>query len=232
MGDVYSDRLFCSPFRSLKPLLGKVWSTSWLPYCSCFGHLDPNLRYNHHLKEGTTESSSNGIPINMSGLSWFWRLAVTAFLQSMTWLPTMAVQAGLSKVESGLLASVFTLISLPVLLDDPKFNDTLIRSQSTLDASAIVVGAGILGVAMLLIPTSNFFYWLVLNALIGSSVSSLFPYLMVAFSMKSSTPEKTAQLSGLCPNRRLRLCSLCSHPLRLLEITFSSWTPAILMLLV
>lgn len=71
---------------------------------------------------------------------------------------------------------------------------------------------------MLLIPTSNFFYWLVLNALIGSSVSSLFPYLMVAFSMKSSTPENSSTFRS-CPNRRLRLCSLWSHPLRLQQIS-------------
>ena len=75
----------------------------------------------------------------------------------------MAVQAGLSKVESGLLASVFTLISLPFSLTIPSLTTRLSDRNRRLMLT-IVVGAGILGVAMLLIPTSNFFYWLVINA--------------------------------------------------------------------
>jgi len=97
---------------------------------------------------------------------------------------------------------------------------------------AIVVGAGILGVAMLLIPTSNFFYWLVINALIGSSVSSLFPYLMVAFSMKSSSPEKTAQLSGLAQTGGYVFAAFGPILFGYSKSLFHSWTPAILMLLV
>ena len=146
----------------------------------------PNLRYNHHLKKtATTESSSKWYTNKyVWAIMIFGGLQSLLFYTSMTWLPTMAVQAGLSKVESGLLASVFTLISLPFSLTIPSLTTRLSDRNRRLMLT-IVVGAGILGVAMLLIPTSNFFYWLVLNALIGSSVSSLFPYLMVAFSMKT-----------------------------------------------
>ena len=180
----------------------------------------PNLRYNHHLKKtATTESSSKWYTNKyVWAIMIFGGLQSLLFYTSMTWLPTMAVQAGLSKVESGLLASVFTLISLPFSLTIPSLTTRLSDRNRRL-MLAIVVGAGILGVAMLLIPTSNFFYWLVLNALIGSSVSSLFPYLMVAFSMKSSTPEKNSSTFWTCPNRRLRLCSLWSHSLRLQQIS-------------
>ena len=79
---------------------------------------------------------------------------------------------------------------------------------------------------MLLIPTSNFFYWLVLNALIGSSVSSLFPYLMVAFSMKSSTPEKTAQLSGLAQTGGYVFAAFGPILFGYSKSLFHSWTPA------
>lgn len=145
----------------------------------------PNIRYNHHLKKtATTESSSKWYTNKyVWAIMIFGGLQSLLFYTSMTWLPTMAVQAGLSKVESGLLASVFTLISLPFSLTIPSLTTRLSDRNRHL-MLAIVVGAGILGVAMLLIPTSNFFYWLVLNALIGSSVSSLFPYLMEKATMR------------------------------------------------
>ncbi len=54
----------------------------------------------------------------------------------------MAVQAGLSKVESDYWACVPD--QSPILLDDPKFNDTVIRFSRRLMLT-IVVGAGILG---------------------------------------------------------------------------------------
>ena len=193
----------------------------------------PNIRYNHHLKKTTTTESSSKWYTNkyVWAIMIFGGLQSLLFYTSMTWLPTMAVQAGLSKVESGLLASVFTLISLPFSLTIPSLTTRLSDRNRHL-MLAIVVGAGILGVAMLLIPISNFFYWLVLNALIGSSVSSLFPYLMVAFSMKSSTPEKTAQLSGLAQTGGYVLAAFGPILFGYSKSLLNSWTPAILMLLV
>lgn len=193
----------------------------------------PNLRYNHRLKKAATAEASNKWYTNkyVWAIMIFGGLQSLLFYTSMTWLPTMAVQAGLSKVESGLLASVFTLISLPFSLTIPSLTTRLSDRNRRL-MLAIVVGAGILGVAMLLIPTSNFFYWLVINALIGSSVSSLFPYLMVAFSMKSSSPEKTAQLSGLAQTGGYVFAAFGPILFGYSKSLFHSWTPAILMLLV
>ena len=153
------------------------------------------------------------------------------FYTSMTWLPTMAVQAGLSKVESGLLASVFTLISLPYSLTVPSLT-TRLSDQKRHLMLVILVGAGILGVAMLLVPTSNFFYWLIINALIGSCVSALFPYLMVTFSMKSTTPEKTAQLSGLSQTGGYIFAALGPILFGYSKSLFHSWTPAVVLLLI
>ena len=153
------------------------------------------------------------------------------FYTSMTWLPTMAVQAGLSKVESGLLASVFTLISLPYSLTVPSLTTRLSDKKRHL-MLMILVGAGILGVAMLLVPTSNFFYWLLINALIGSCVSALFPYLMVTFSMKSTTPEKTAQLSGLSQTGGYIFAALGPILFGYSKSLFHSWTPAVVLLLI
>ena len=84
---------------------------------------------------------------------------------------------------------------------------------------------------MLLIPTSNFFYWLVINALIGSSVSSLFPYLMVAFSMNPAHLKNSSTFRS-CSNRRLVFAAFGPILFGYSKSLFHSWTPAILMLLV
>ena len=85
---------------------------------------------------------------------------------------------------------------------------------------------------MLLLKTDNFIYWLILNILIGSFTSILFPYLMVTFSMKSSSPEKTAQLSGLAQTGGYVFAALGPILFGSSQQIFHSWTPGILILLV
>ena len=92
--------------------------------------------------------------------------------------------------------------------------------------------AGFTGIAMLLVKTDNFVYWLILNLLIGSFTSILFPYLMVTFSMKSSSPEKTAQLSGLAQTGGYIFAALGPVLFGSSQQVFHSWTPGILILLV
>ena len=126
------------------------------------------------------------------------------FYTSMTWLPTMAVSAGISNSDAALLASIFSLISIPFSMTVPSLTTRLSDSHRRI-MLAIISIAGMMGIAMLLYPANNFLYWLVVHLLIGTACSALFPYLMVCFSLKTSSPEKTAQLSGLAQNRRLHL---------------------------
>ena len=115
------------------------------------------------------------------------------FYTTITWLPTMATQAGVGEANAGMLASVFTLTSLPFSMIVPSLITKLSdRNRHLMLVTTIL--AGLVGVAMLLVNTNNFVYWLVLNLLIGSTASVLFPYMIVAFSLKASSPEKTAQL--------------------------------------
>ena len=148
----------------------------------------------------------------------------------MTWLPTLGQQAGLSTDTTGLLAAVFSLISLPFSMIIPSLTARLKASQHLVMIS-LVSAAGLIGIAMLLIRTDSFAYWLVLNLLIGMSVSALFPYLMVTFSLKTSRPAQTAQLSALAQAGGYILASLGPSLFGYSFDLFHSWTPAILILL-
>ena len=194
----------------------------------------PNVRHNHYLEQDTSTNENSG--------SWYksgkvWAIMIFGGLQSLffyttiTWLPTMATQAGIGEANAGILASVFTLTSIPFSMIVPSLITKLSDRNRHLMLVATVL-AGLIGVAMLLVNTDSFVYWLVLNLLIGSSASVLFPYMMVAFSMKASTPEKTAQLSGLAQTGGYIFAALGPVLFGSSKQLFNSWTPAVLILLV
>lgn len=193
----------------------------------------PNLAYNHHLALHKNDQQAENLWRN----SKVWALIIFGGLQSllfytcMTWLPTMARQAGLIGEEAGLLASIFSLISIPFSMVIPSLTTSLPKTYRRL-MLAIVSLAGLLGVGMLLFAGPSFTYWLILNLLIGTSVSALFPYLMVTFSMKTSSPEKTAQLSGLAQTGGYVLAAFGPTLFGYSVDLFHSWTPAILILLI
>ena len=90
----------------------------------------------------------------------------------------MAIQAGISNVSAGFLASVFNLISLPFSMTIPSLT-TRLSPRYRLIMLGLISSSALIGISMLLIQTNNFMYWLIINILIGTAVSALFPYLMV-----------------------------------------------------
>ena len=158
----------------------------------------PNHRYNHRLAPQTKQKSKAKVMHNKQ----VWAVIVFAGFQSllfytaMTWLPTMAIHAGLSSHEAGLLTSIFSLISIPFSMTIPSLTTSLSTRNRQLMLTLVSL-AGVVGISMLFFPINNFIYWLAIHLLIGTATSALFPYLMVNFSLKTSAPEKTAQLSGL-----------------------------------
>ena len=192
----------------------------------------PNHRYNHRLAPQTKQKSKTKVMHNKQ----VWAVIVFAGFQSllfytaMTWLPTMAIHAGLSSHEAGLLTSIFSLISIPFSMTVPSLTTRLSDGHRRI-MLAIISIAGMVGIAMLLYPANNFLYWLVVHLLIGTACSALFPYLMVCFSIKTSSPEKTAQLSGLAQTGGYILAAFGPTLFGYSFELFQSWIPAVLALL-
>ena len=80
----------------------------------------PNVRHNHYLEQDTSTSENSG--------SWYksgkvWAIMIFGGLQSLffyttiTWLPTMATQAGVGDANAGILASVFITDEYSILYD-------------------------------------------------------------------------------------------------------------------
>ena len=192
----------------------------------------PNHRYNHRLAPQTKQKSKAKVMHNKQ----VWAVIVFAGFQSllfytaMTWLPTMAIHAGLSSHEAGLLTSIFSLISIPFSMTIPSLTTSLSTRNRQLMLTLVSL-AGVVGISMLLFPVSNFFYWLAIHLLIGTATSALFPYLMVNFSLKTSAPEKTAQLSGLSQTGGYILAAFGPTLFGYSFDIFHSWVPAVAALL-
>lgn len=192
----------------------------------------PNHRYNHRLVPQTKQKSKTKVMHNKQ----VWAVIVFAGFQSllfytaMTWLPTMAIHAGLSSHEAGLLTSIFSLISIPFSMTIPSLTTSLSTRNRQLMLTLVSL-AGVVGISMLFFPVGNFFYWLTIHLLIGTATSALFPYLMVNFSLKTSAPEKTAQLSGLSQTGGYILAAFGPTLFGYSFDFFHSWVPAVAALL-
>ena len=192
----------------------------------------PNHRYNHRLAPQTKQKSKTKVMRNKQ----VWAVIVFAGFQSllfytaMTWLPTMAIHAGLSSHQAGLLTSIFSLISIPFSMTIPSLTTSLSTRNRQLMLTLVSL-AGVVGISMLFFPVGNFFYWLTIHLLIGTATSALFPYLMVNFSLKTSAPEKTAQLSGLSQTGGYILAAFGPTLFGYSFDFFHSWVPAVAALL-
>lgn len=192
----------------------------------------PNHRYNHRLAPQTKQKSQIKVMRNKQ----VWAIIIFSGFQSlifytvMTWLPTMSIHAGLSSHEAGLLTSILSLISIPFSMTIPSLTTSLSTRNRQLMLTLVSL-AGMVGISMLFFPINNFIYWLAIHLLIGTATSALFPYLMVNFSLKTSAPEKTAQLSGLSQTGGYILAAFGPTLFGYSFDLFHSWVPSVAALL-
>ncbi len=192
----------------------------------------PNHRYNHRLAPQTKQKSQIKVMRNKQ----VWAIIIFSGFQSlifytvMTWLPTMSIHAGLSSHEAGLLTSILSLISIPFSMTIPSLTTSLSTRNRQLMLTLVSL-AGVAGISMLFFPINNFIYWLAIHLLIGTATSALFPYLMVNFSLKTSAPEKTAQLSGLSQTGGYILAAFGPTLFGYSFDLFHSWVPSVAALL-
>lgn len=115
--------------------------------------------------------------------------------------------------------------------DHPKPDNQFIYSQPSAHAHSGFTSWCGRHFHALFFPINNFIYWLTIHLLIGTATSALFPYLMVNFSLKTSAPEKTAQLSGLSQTGGYILAAFGPTLFGYSFDLFHSWVPAVAALL-
>lgn len=145
------------------------------------------------------------------------------FYTGLTWLPTMATETGLSQNLAGALAGLYSLIGIPLALFIPALITALsLRARRWVMVSFSLLGVA--GVALLLWQRASFSYWLTVNCLIGCSAGALFPYLMTAFSLKATSPTRSAELSGMCQSGGYLIAAVGPVLFGYGHTLFHSWT--------
>ena len=158
-----------------------------------------------------------------------WIMLVFSGLQSLlfytglTWLPTMATEAGLSQTLAGNLSGIYSLIGIPLALVLPAIVEAIsLRKRQLL--MGFFDALGIIGIVMLFWQQSSFTYWLIVSLLIGCAAGALFPYLMTTFSLKATTPEHSAELSGMSQSGGYLIASVGPFLFGYGHTLFHSWT--------
>ncbi|GGE29269.1 MFS transporter [Streptococcus himalayensis] len=152
------------------------------------------------------------------------------YYTELTWLPTMARTAGLTGSEAGILAGIFSFISIPISMVTP----TIVARLKKEERAKVMLGVSsimVVGLLLILIAPGNFMMWLVIHLLLGASVSVLFPYLMLSLSLKTSTTQATAQLSGMVQTGGYLIAATGPVFLGYSYSRFGSWHPLVLILL-
>lgn len=186
----------------------------------------PNVGHNHKI----TPNSSHHItsPSAWKNVTaWFTLVFMgcqsAIFYTSIAWLPTIATANGVSSSTAGILAAINALISLPLSFLVPN----IIAHLSTPKRRIFVIltsAAAAISFGMLLIPTTSFIFWLILNVLNGLAVGSLFPYILTTFSKKTSNYAQTAEISGMAQSGGYIIAALGPLLFGIAFNTFHSWT--------
>lgn len=118
------------------------------------------------------------------------------FYTEITWLPTIAQTAGIGKTEAGLLIGVYSFISIPISMVIPEIVSRLSRpNRAKLMVS--LSSLTFIGLFLMMIASENMMMWLFIHILLGTTTGALFPYMMLNFSLKTTSSHATAQLSGM-----------------------------------
>ena len=155
-----------------------------------------------------------------------------AFYTSMTWLPDYGCSLAFQRLNLDYWPPSSPLISLPFSLTIPSLTTRLSDRNRHLMLT-IVVGAGILGVAMLFNPDQQLL--LLVDNRCPNWVPLVRSSLTPSWSLSPWNPAhtwKTAQRFWSCPNRRATSLQPLGPSSSATTSLFHSWTPAVVLLLI
>lgn len=193
----------------------------------------PNVKNNHRFETKNQQQQTGSLWKNKSAIAFlvFGGLQSVLYYTEITWLPTISQSVGFTKAEAGLMAGIFNLTAIPMSMIIPA---TLSRQTKEMRRN-IMLGtssATLLGLALMTFLPSNFILWSILHIILSFSNAALFPYMMLGFTLKTSSSQATAQLSGMVQTGGYLIAAFGPGLLGYSFPLFGSWMPLILALAV
>ena len=164
-----------------------------------------------------------------------WAMLVLCGFQSalfytyVTWMPEMVAATGLTHADGAVLLSIFAGLSVPIALVVPQLVTKLPRAPRLALVTFMGVSAFI-GTVLALLAGSSFVMWVVAIVFLAIAIHGLFPYILVAFSLKTNSPAQTASLSGIVQAGGYLLASIAPTVVGFSFSVSGSWVPGSLLL--
>lgn len=157
----------------------------------------PNLKYNE--RGGTNDAESDKGTNMWKNLNAWWLLLFFGFqcfvfYSVVAWLPTIAMDAGLTGDQSSLIAGLLQLFALPFAFAVPVIAAKMTNRQSIMLVAGI---ASMIGAVMMLFPVHSFAYYCIVAFLMGAGSTTTFVLAMTLFGLKTKSAADTRNLSGM-----------------------------------
>lgn len=191
----------------------------------------PNVKNNHMFVTGNQSEKTSSLWKNKAAIAFliFGGLQSVLFYTEVTWLPTISQSIGFSKAEAGLMSGIYNLAAIPM----SSIITTLLSRQTKESRRNIMLLISLItlvGLALMVITQKNFFAWTIIHIVLSVSNASLFPYMMLSFTMKTSNSQATARLSGMVQTGGYLIAAFGPGLLGYSFPIFGSWLPLILSL--
>lgn len=191
----------------------------------------PNVKNNHMFVTGNQSEKTSSLWKNKAAIAFliFGGLQSVLFYTEVTWLPTISQSIGFSKAEAGLMSGIYNLAAIPM----SSIITTLLSRQTKESRRNIMLLNSLItlvGLAFMAITPKNFFAWTIIHIVLSVSNASLFPYMMLSFTMKTSNSQATARLSGMVQTGGYLIAAFGPVLLGYSFPIFGSWLPLILSL--
>lgn len=159
----------------------------------------------------------------------YFGLSSFVFYTTVAWLPSIAMDHGLSTNQASLVAGLFQLFSMPTAFVVPLLA-TKVKKRGAI--VAVAGGLTLLGYVGLLLPIGNLAYYTGLALLLGLGTASTFGLIMTLFGLKTSNPADTSALSGMVQSLGYLLAAIGPWLTGNLKAATGNWQLALLVTIV
>lgn len=190
----------------------------------------PNIKFNQ--RSNHTDSPNKANPwANKTAwlLLLYFGLSSFIFYTLVAWLPTIAINAGISTNTASLLAGLFQLASVP-----PSFFIPVLAEKMNNRGSLVIIAGGttIIGIIGLLIPIHSVVYFIILNIILGLATSATFSLLMTLFGLKTKNSKETRSLSGMAQSFGYLIAAVGPVLTGSLQTATHSWTSSLVVMII
>ena len=158
----------------------------------------PNLKYNERVANtaATQETKGTNMWKNMNAwwLLLFFGGQCFVFYSIVAWLPSIAMDAGLSSNQASLIAGLLQLFSIPFAFLIPVIATRMTNRQPIMLFAGIV---SMLGTLMMFFHVGSFAYFCIVALLLGAGTTTTFVLAMTLFGLKTKNATDTRSLSGM-----------------------------------